>query len=985
MSAQRQVFAMPHVFISYSSKHRNLTEKLAKDFEAQGYTVWWDDAIDNRGPFQPQIRAALEEARVVVVIWAAGAMISDWVYAEASRAQEQGKLVNVRPADMSFRDIPEPFNIYHIDEAADEAGILATVAKVITGTPIPTRVPLHELYWRQYGVRLIDEKQRKLECDPREISPSELLQAKYEVVPYFDVTGSKSDLLSWCTSKSVTAGRLVIGPGGLGKTRLMIEVAAKLRQKGWMAGFLDRAHEQADATLRQRWQALDQLIAHGEDKGLLVILDYAEGRQDEVKMLAQRLANRPEGKSRAIRLVLLARSAGDWWSRLHDETPEVARLFRRDASSADVVALPVIATGQQRLDLFNSSMAALKPILVAQGTAPPTDQPRLDRVEIIKTGSGYARPLAIQMEALLYLASAAPEPGASGVDVLLRRVLGLERNHWDKLIGALGEDRIRDLNRGVAQVTAVAGVSTSQAAERLLMADGFYKGRRTARVDVAPVLADLQKIYGRADGGVASLEPDLVGEHHVASIGDVDLIEACLAWIASGPRAQQMKSGRHLLTVLQRATQPEHGAEATARAAALLDHIVRTHIPTLAKEIVEVMTDTPGQLRGLLERALGELGAAALRELDDALPAGHLQLLELALDVSDRHATAARMALATVEAERAAPDALQHASFEYASARNRFSGRLSDLGRREEALMASEEAVFIFRQLAEARPDVFLPTLAASVNNMGNRLSDMGRREEALEASKQAVGIYRRLTGPQPDAFLPNLAMCLNNMGNRLSDMGRREEALKASEEAVDVYRRLAATGPDAFLPKLALCLSNKGSHHSKLGRPEEALKASEEALDIRRRLAETQPDLFLSDLASSLNNVSSNFSDLDRDEEALKASEEAVDIYRRLAEGRPDAFLPDLATSLSNLEPRLANLFRYEEALKASEEAHLGNRNQENRAGGGGSEVEHARSASTSIRKGGGGIPRAGGYSRWRGGCEARQEADASPLRGTP
>ena len=46
--------------------------------------------------------------RVVVVIWAAGAMVSDYVYAEAQRALESGKLVNVRPRDMSFRDIPEP-------------------------------------------------------------------------------------------------------------------------------------------------------------------------------------------------------------------------------------------------------------------------------------------------------------------------------------------------------------------------------------------------------------------------------------------------------------------------------------------------------------------------------------------------------------------------------------------------------------------------------------------------------------------------------------------------------------------------------------------------------------------------------------------------------------------------------------------------------------------------------------------------------------
>ena len=45
------------------------------------------------------------------------------------------------------------------------------------------------------------------------------------------------------------------------------------------------------------------------------------------------------------------------------------------------------------------------------------------------------------------------------------------------------------------------------------------------------------------------------------------------------------------------------------------------------------------------------------------------------------------------------------------------SNRLGDLGRREEALAAIEEAVTIYRQLAQARPDAFLPDLAAALNN----------------------------------------------------------------------------------------------------------------------------------------------------------------------------------------------------------------------------------------------------------------------------
>ena len=285
---------------------------------------------------------------------------------------------------------------------------------------------MHELYFRQHGHRLIDPKQSELARDPQEISPTQLLQAKFAVVDYVDVTGIKDRLLAWCVGGSwKTAGRLVHGPGGLGKTRLMIEVAAALRERRWTAGFLDRPHEQGEATIRQRWRALDQLVAHGEDEGLLVIIDYAEARQDEVKRLAERLSAGPNRENRPIRLVLLARSGGAWWTSLYEETPELQIVFRDTDPDPAVVELPAISTGRHRLDFFRASLRGLAPRLAAQGYVLPEGEPPPDRLSRIEAGTGYARPLAIQMEALLWLAWAAREPGAPGVDGLLRQVLGL--------------------------------------------------------------------------------------------------------------------------------------------------------------------------------------------------------------------------------------------------------------------------------------------------------------------------------------------------------------------------------------------------------------------------------------------------------------------------------------------------------------------------------------------------------------------------------
>jgi hypothetical protein len=49
-----------------------------------------------------------------------------------------------------------------------------------------------------------------------------------------------------------------------------------------------------------------------------------------------------------------------------------------------------------------------------------------------------------------------------------------------------------------------------------------------------------------------------------------------------------------------------------------------------------------------------------------------------------------------------------------------------------------------------------------SIANLANRLSDLGRREDALAAAEEAVHLHRALAEARPDAFAPGLALSLD-------------------------------------------------------------------------------------------------------------------------------------------------------------------------------------------------------------------------------
>ena len=271
---------MAHVFISYSSKHRDLTEQLAGFLESRGLDVWWDKKLVSLGPFDPQIRRELDKASCVVVLWTQGAIHSDYVKFEADVAYANGsaksKLVSVTAEGVDWNDLPAPYNTFEHHRPYEMDLILRDILAV------------------QEGRLLLDDKLEDWSAAEAR-TPTMLLQAKFGLVPFTGNDNIRDDIIDWAMNTSAytrnmrrAAGRLIHGPGGIGKTRLLIEVAEKLRAKGWSAGFLTLPDPAAHLEQQERRiKALEDLIEGATDKGLLLVLDYAESRSEEIARLAK--------------------------------------------------------------------------------------------------------------------------------------------------------------------------------------------------------------------------------------------------------------------------------------------------------------------------------------------------------------------------------------------------------------------------------------------------------------------------------------------------------------------------------------------------------------------------------------------------------------------------------------------------------------------------------------------------------------------------
>lgn len=99
---------MADIFLSYSRVDRAKAQVIAKNLEAEGFSVWWDKVLRAGQTYDEVTEGMLRSADAVVVLWSQTSVKSKWVRAEATLGERSSAVV---PAMIEDAERPIMFEL----------------------------------------------------------------------------------------------------------------------------------------------------------------------------------------------------------------------------------------------------------------------------------------------------------------------------------------------------------------------------------------------------------------------------------------------------------------------------------------------------------------------------------------------------------------------------------------------------------------------------------------------------------------------------------------------------------------------------------------------------------------------------------------------------------------------------------------------------------------------------------------------------------
>ena len=514
--------------------------------------------------------------------------------------------------------------------AGDRAFIVQITGDGNTVIPGVAHLELLRPDWLSYGL-----DKDKITDD------ASLLLPKMEVTPLLGRDAMLEDFMGWAEGEGGAPVRVVQGSAGMGKTRFGLELCQRLITKGWKAGFvtMDEA---------KRFGERENLSAWGWNTPTFVVFDYAMSSADMLKKWIEELSNNPCLWKHPLRVLLLERHAdmGQGWCSRVFSTLSLRKMLDRP----EPIALDKIGSLEFKRQIMDS-------VLVRLGSAEMLQRLGNDFDAQLARAEWSSVPLFLMMAAMTMhqRGGEAALVLSLGRTDLAREVAETEHR---RIVQPCGRDAGLEnfLSHMAAFVTLCGGLEGNELSEAICQEKtGLDSPLDRDRVET--ILGN--GLHGPANGAGPIL-PDIVGEAFTLR-----------------------RLGRESKQEAELAVERAFGLHAD-KVAACLVRCVQDFAPRAGARQAGKDTQAPQeqtQAIGWLQHlaASEDLPLERLMTFADELPASSLALrkfsTELSAHLSDRIRTEMK-------------DGVNKKSL-LAKSLNNLAGRLSELGKKQEALARS--------------------------------------------------------------------------------------------------------------------------------------------------------------------------------------------------------------------------------------------------------------------------------------------------------